>query len=208
MFHFSNCFSFHRSEIHKRKQYKEGIMTSAVSTYPPWVRGLDVITGLVAVVVGFWIFLDPALAALSILYLFSFSMLLIGFTRIVKVATTSDEDMKRFSRGFNATAGVIAIIAAVYVFMFPLLTILLSVAILAVALLVSGFARLLIGAIEDGLPIWARILLVIVGLLTIVISVFAILFPGYGFVVLVLFIAITLIINGFTRLISGITGRY
>jgi uncharacterized membrane protein HdeD (DUF308 family) len=183
-------------------------MTSVTSTYPTWVRGLDTITGVISVVVGFWIIFDIALAQLTILYLLSFSLLLIGITRIVKVATTSDEDMKRASRVFNATAGVIGIIAAAYVFMFPLFTILLSIAFLAVALLVGGIARIYIGAVESHLPSWSRGLLLIVGLLTIVISMMAIIFPGYGFVVLVLYIAITLIINGFTRLISGITGRY
>ncbi len=183
-------------------------MKSVTSFFPTWVRGLDTITGVVALVVGFWILIDLSLAQISILYLLSFSLLLIGFTRIVKVATTSDEEMKRASRVFNTVAGVVSIIAAAYVFMFPLLTILISIAILAIALLMSGIARLYIGAVEAHLPSWVRGLLVIVGLITILVSILAIALPSYGFVVLVLFIAITLIINGFTRLVSGITGRY
>lgn len=176
--------------------------------YPSWVRGFDIITGLVSLFVGSWIFLDPSLAQLTILFLLAFALILIGFSRIVKVATTSDEVMKRASRVFNTVAGVVSIIGATYVFVYPLLAILLSIMILAISLLVGGIARLFIGATETDLPSWSRVLLVLVGLLTIGLSILTIAFPGYGFVVLILYIALTFIINGFTRLISGITGIY
>ena len=103
---------------------------------------------------------------------------------------------------------MVAIIAASYVFLFPLLTLLLTVAILGVALMVSGVTRLLMGVVEEELPLWARALLVIVGLLTIGLSLIAIAFPGYGFVVLTVILAFIFITNGFTRLVSGVTGRY
>ncbi|OLS28421.1 MAG: hypothetical protein ThorAB25_18690 [Candidatus Thorarchaeota archaeon AB_25] len=182
--------------------------TATLQYYPKWVRGFDIITGIVAVTVGFWIILDTSLAQLSVLFLLALALLLIGFARIVKVATTSDEVMKSSSRVFNAVTGVVAIIAASYVFLFPLLTLLLTVAILGVALMVSGVTRLLMGVVEEELPLWARALLVIVGLLTIGLSLIAIAFPGYGFVVLTVILAFIFITNGFTRLVSGVTGRY
>ncbi len=181
---------------------------TTVQYYPNWVRGLDVITGIVALIVGFWILLDVSLVQLSILFLFSFALLLIGITRIVKVATTSDEVMKSSSRVFNAVAGVVAIIAAAYVFLFPLLTILVSIAILGVALMVTGTARLYMGVVEEDLPTWMRGINVIVGLLTIGLSLIAIALPGFGFLVLAVFIAFTFIFNAFARLSSGISGHY
>ena len=177
-------------------------------SFPDWVRGLDIITGIIAVIVGFWIVLDTSLAQLTILFGFSFALALIGFTRIVKVATTPDEIMKSSSRVLNAVAGVISIISAAYVFAFPLVTILLSIAILGVALMLMGTARLFMGVIEDGLPTWMRALLIFIGLLTIGLSLLTIAFPGYGFAILTLLVSIMLIINGLTRLVSGITGRY
>ncbi len=182
--------------------------TATNPSFPNWVRGLDLVTGIIAVLVGFWIFLDVSLAQLTILFLFSFALALIGFTRLVKVATTPDEIMKRSSRVLNTVAGVLSIISAAYVFTFPLVTILLSIAILGVALMLMGTARLYMGAVEDGLPIWMRTLLIIIGLLTIGLSLLTIAFPGYGFVILIMLISIMLIINGLTRLVSGITGRY
>ena len=67
--------------------------TATLQYYPKWVRGFDIITGIVAVTVGFWIILDTSLAQLSVLFLLALALLLIGFARIVKVATTSDEVM-------------------------------------------------------------------------------------------------------------------
>ncbi|MGD9397011.1 MAG: DUF308 domain-containing protein [Candidatus Thorarchaeota archaeon] len=182
--------------------------TTITLSFPTWVRGLDLVTGIIAVLVGFWIILDVSLAQLTILFLFSFALALIGFTRLVKVATTPDEIMKRSSRVLNTVAGVISIISAAYVFTFPLLTILLSIAILGIALMLMGAARLFMGAVEDELPIWMRALLIIIGLLTIGLSLLTIAFPGFGFIILAMLISIMLIINGFTRLVSGITGRY
>ena len=182
--------------------------TATVPVYPTWVRGFDIITGIVAVTAGFWIIFDTSLAQLSVLFLLALALILIGFARIVKVATTSDEVMKSSSRVFNAVTGVVAIIAGSYVFIFPLLTILLTVAILAIALMLNGVTRLFMGVVEEELPTWVRALLVIVGLLTIGLSLIAIAFPGYGFVVLSVIIAFIFITNGFTRLISGVTGRY
>ena len=158
--------------------------------------------------VGFWIVIDVSLAQITILFLFSFALAIVGFTRLVKVATTPDEVMKSSSRVLNAIAGVISIISAGYVFLFPLLTILLSIAILGIALMLMGTARLFIGAVEDGLPTWMRSFLIIIGLVTIGLSLLTIAFPGYGFAILTMLISIMLIINGITRMVSGITGRY
>jgi uncharacterized membrane protein HdeD (DUF308 family) len=175
---------------------------------PTWVRGLDLVTGIVSLIVGFWIILDVSLAQLTILFLFSIALALIGLTRIVKAATTPDGLTKSSSRVLNTIAGVIAIIAAGYVFIFPLLTLLLSIAILSIALMLIGASRLFMGAVEDWLPNWIRSLLIVVGLLTIGLSLFAVAFPGYGFIALTMIISIVFIITGLTRLVSGITGRY
>jgi len=64
------------------------------------------------------------------------------------------------------------------------------------------------GATEKDLPGWVRVLLIIVGLWTLILSLLAIAFPGFGFLVLTLFISVVIIISGFTRVISGLTGRY
>ncbi|MFW9833787.1 MAG: DUF308 domain-containing protein [Candidatus Thorarchaeota archaeon] len=178
------------------------------TAFPNWVRGLDLVAGIIAVAVGFWILLDISLAQLTILFLFSFALAVIGLTRIVKVATTPDEIMKSSSRVLNAIAGVISIISAAYVFLFPLLTIFLSITILSIALMLVGTSRLFMGAVEESLPTLMRAFLIIVGLLTIGLSLLSIAFPGYGFIVLSTIISIALIINGLTRIASGITGRY
>lgn len=176
--------------------------------FPNWVRILDLVAGFVALLVGSWIILDVSLAQITILFLLSFALALVGLTRIVKVATTPDETMKRSSRVLNTVVGVISIIAAAYVFAFPLLTIFLSISFLSVALILVGTSRLFMGAVEEGLPNWMRGFLIIIGLFTIGLSLFTIAFPGYGFIILTIIMSLVLIINGITRIVSGITGRY
>jgi len=175
-------------------------------TYPNWVRGWDIIVGLISLIVGVWVLFDISLAQISVLFLLAFGLLLIGIARLVKSATATG--MKTLSRGFNILAGATAIALGLAVFVFPLVAILTLIALLAIGLMFTGVARVVIGASEGDMPGWLRALSVIVGLLSIGLSFVVILFPGFGFLTLILYMSIVFILNGFTRVISGVTGQY
>ena len=78
--------------------------------------------------------------------------------------------------------------------------------ILSLALLLNGIARMAIGGFVRVFPGWLRGSLVVVGLLTIVLSVFVFLSPGVGFLALVLMLSFTFLFNGIARIVQGITG--
>jgi uncharacterized membrane protein HdeD (DUF308 family) len=78
--------------------------------------------------------------------------------------------------------------------------------ILSFALLLNGIARLVIGGFARALPRWLRGIFVVVGLVTIVLSVFVFVSPAFGFLALVLMLSFTFLFNGIARIAQGIVG--
>ncbi|MFB0501891.1 MAG: hypothetical protein ACETVP_05415 [Candidatus Bathyarchaeia archaeon] len=81
-----------------------------------------------------------------------------------------------------------------------------SSCLLSFALLIHGIARVVVGGFAKVFPSWLRGLLVVVGLLTIVLSVTVFISSAVGFLTLVLILSITFLLNGIARIVSGITG--
>ena len=73
-------------------------------------------------------------------------------------------------------------------------------------LLLNGVARLVIGGFGKAFPKWLRVFFVVVGLLTIVLSVVVFVSSEFGFMALVLMLSFTFMFNGIARIVQGITG--
>ena len=77
---------------------------------------------------------------------------------------------------------------------------------LSFALLIHGIARVVIGGFANVFPRWLRGLLVVVGLLTIVLSVIVFISSALGFLTLIFILSISFLLNGLARIVSGTTG--
>ncbi len=69
-----------------------------------------------------------------------------------------------------------------------------------------GIGRLFIGLFAKKFDSWFRIVLVVIGLLTIILSIVIFLIPEVGEIVLLVLLSINLLINGIGRLMLGIVG--
>jgi len=77
---------------------------------------------------------------------------------------------------------------------------------LSFALLIHQIARLVIGGFANVFPSWLRGILVVVGLLTIALSIMVFISSALGFLTLVFILSITFLLNGIARIVSGTTG--
>lgn len=77
---------------------------------------------------------------------------------------------------------------------------------LSFALLIHGIPRVVVSGFVNVFPRWPRGLLVVVGLLTIVLSVIVFISSALGFLTLVFIISISFLLNGLARIVSGTTG--
>ncbi len=109
-------------------------------------------------------------------------------------------------RAVNVGAGLLACVLAVVALLYPQLATQVLIYLLSFALLLNGIARVVVGGFGDALPGWLRGLLVIIGLLTIIVSVVVFLYPALGFLTLVFLLSIAFMLNGIARIASGITG--
>ena len=173
--------------------------------YPQWLRALDVVLGLCSLLLGLWILVDLSLVPLASLFIMSFALIALGLARMAKAFAIGT--MNILSRVLNILAGIIAIIMSVLVFVFSSLAIELLILLVAVGLLFVGVVRMAIGLLEEEMVGWGRILHFLVGLITISVALFALLFPAFGFLTLAVVLAIGFVSNGFARIVAGITGK-
>ena len=109
-------------------------------------------------------------------------------------------------RALNFGIGLVAMVLALVALLYTNLTTQVLIYILAFVLLLNGVARLVIGGFGKAFPKWLRAFFVVVGLLTIVLSVVVFVSSEFGFLALVLMLSFTFMFNGIARIVQGITG--
>ena len=171
---------------------------------PNWLRSLDIIFGLISVILSAVILDYQELAILTLIFILSLILLVIGIARIFGGIFANY--LSSGMRILNVGIGIVAIILAVISLVFTDFTIQLLIYIISFALLLNGVARLLIGGFAKALPKWLRGFFVAVGLLTIGLSIVVFVYSDLGFLALVLMLSVTFMFNGIARIAQGIIG--
>ena len=171
---------------------------------PGWLRALDIVFGLIAVILSIVVLVYQELAILTLIFVLSIALLIIGIARVFGGIFA-----KYLSDGLRAVhvgTGILALVIAIVALLYTELATQMLIYLLSFALLIHGIARIVIGGFCKVFPGWLRGLLVSVGLLTIVLSVVVFVSPAYGFLTLVFLLSIAFLSNGIARVVSGITG--
>jgi uncharacterized membrane protein HdeD (DUF308 family) len=100
--------------------------------------------------------------------------------------------------------GIVAIILSLYVLAFPGLTLVTIAFLLAVILFVVGIERVISGLFLKGKYRWTNIGL---GVLVIILSIIAMVFPVATGIFLLIFLAFVLLFDGISRVIHGIADK-
>lgn len=171
---------------------------------PGWLRALDIVFGLIAIILSVVVLVYQDLAILTMIFVLSIVLLVVGIARIFGgiFAKYLSDGM----RAVNVGIGILALVLGAIALLHTDLTTQVLIYILSFALLLNGIARLVIGGFARLLPSWLRGLLTVVGLLTIILSVVVFVSPAFGELTLVLILSITFLLNGIARIVSGITG--
>lgn len=171
---------------------------------PGWLRALDIVFGLIAIILSVVVLVYQDLAILTMIFVLSIVLLVVGIARIFGgiFAKYLSDGM----RAVNVGIGILALVLGAIALLYTDLATQVLIYILSFALLLNGIARLVIGGFARLLPSWLRGLLTVVGLLTIILSVVVFVSPAFGELTLVLILSITFLLNGIARIVSGITG--
>ena len=171
---------------------------------PGWLRALDVVFGIIAVILSVVVLAYQELAVLTLIFILAIALLVIGIARVaigVFAKYLSDG-----LRAINVGAGILALVLAIVAMLYPQLATQVLIYLLSFALLINGIARVAIGGFAKILAGWLRGLLVVAGLLTIIMSVAVFVYPALGSLALVFVLSFAFLLNGIARIVSGITG--
>jgi uncharacterized membrane protein HdeD (DUF308 family) len=173
---------------------------------PNWLRALYIITGLVAVVLGIAVLLMPNVAIETLVFLLYFALLFIGTGRILIGALV--KLLPQGLRIISIIGGLVllGLSIVVLVYQYPYFAIAVLVSLLAFGLLVHGITRVIIGAMAKLLANWVRGLLVVGGILTIILSIIVLVYPGVGLLTLAFLLSIGLTWSGIDAIVAGATG--
>jgi len=171
---------------------------------PSWLRALDILLGLIAVILSIMVLVYQELTILTLIFVLSITLLIIGIARIFSGIFAVY--LSNGLRAVHAGTGILAVALAIVAMLYTGLATQVLIYLLSFALLINGIARIVIGGFARVFPSWLRGSLVVVGLLTIVLSVFVFVSPGPGFLALVLILSFMFLFNGIARIVQGITG--
>ncbi len=171
---------------------------------PGWLRGLEVATGLFALVSAVLVLADPGLGVATLVVILSVGLILAG---IRSLSLWGYGGMARNHRTLSAVWGVLAIIFGIIVALFPGLALLTLIELFAIGLLIYGIGRFSLAMSLKATSSGMRALIVVVGVLDIILSVAVLALPGVALLTLAFLLGVGLLFIGIEMLISGVIGR-
>jgi uncharacterized membrane protein HdeD (DUF308 family) len=111
-------------------------------------------------------------------FLFAFALMVAGLSGIVSGAGSTS--ISSWRRDLSIVLGVLSILLAILVMIFPLTGISLLIILLAIGLLINGIIGIDSGAANSDLPGWHRAIYIILGVVIVIFSIIILLEPTLG----------------------------
>lgn len=172
---------------------------------PSWLRYLNIIIGLCLIVLSLIVILNFGLAKNTIVLILSFSLLAICFTRIIN--SLKDEHLSSHFRAANAFVGALGLSIAAVAILPRDIEITTSIYFLAIGLGLQGVIRIAIGSSDRTLSNWLRGFLMSIGILTILLTIFVVVFPNIDEMILIVVLACGFLVNGLARIAKGLAAH-
>lgn len=168
----------------------------------------NILIGLLMICVAILAFLDPELTNYVVIVVLSLVLLISGLGRLIN--SISEAKFKSIDTNARFFSGIIAVVFAMAAIIVtindPVLALDIWYFLLAGALLIMGIARLIIGILLKDSEKWYKIFIILIGGVTILLSILVLVIPELGAIYIVVMISISLILNGLARVILGIKG--
>ncbi len=175
---------------------------------PHWLRTLDIILGVIAIVFGALLFIIPSfIVAYGIGFILGIGLIILGLWQIIKILLAKDIEMN--ARIISIIIGVIMVIFGGLFIAAPTFFPTILVFLLSGAILIVGIFLLVQGAMGKEMKQWTRILYLIFGIIAIVIAIPAFVFPAtWGLDLVSMVVSLGIISFGILRLLVGFIGGY
>lgn len=183
------------------------IASASVAEYPVpgWMRGLEVVAGVMSVVLAVFVLANLTVGVLTLLLYLSVGLLFLGIRQIL--VGVGAQWRPGWLRALGVVAGVLSLMMAVLVVAFPGFGVGTLVLLFGFGLFFVGMTEIAVGAGSRFLPGWLRGVLIAVGVVDLIVAPIAVLVPGVAEVTLIALLAAFLILNGADLFLSATVGR-
>jgi uncharacterized membrane protein HdeD (DUF308 family) len=169
-----------------------------------WLRGLEIVTGSLAMLLGVLVLLFPGWGVATLVLLLSIGLV---FTGIRSISLVGFSRLPNGLRILSAIAGIISLILALLVALFPGFGVLTLMILVSFGLIVYGFSRIFLAYALRTMAGWLRGMIVAVGVVDVILSVVVIVLPGLALLTFAVILSLVLLVSGTEMLISGAIGR-
>jgi uncharacterized membrane protein HdeD (DUF308 family) len=170
---------------------------------PAWMRGLEIIIGIILLAIAVYFVFYPSLGVGLVRTLLAIGLIILGLVLIVRGATS--DILSAAGRILNVILGIIVIALGAYSIYYPNLGTALVIFLFALALLLTAIGRIAFAGFEvgAGIPRWARSASLIIGVIVLLIAIAVIVFPGLGEVLIGWLMALIFGLFGIELIVSG-----
>ena len=169
-----------------------------------WLRIFNIVFGIISILLSFIVITDLGIGLSALIFILASVILGLGITRIIN--GIFNENQTKLIRILKIVLGVFMLPLSIVVMSIPDLGLNIIIFLLAGALIANGLIRIIAGGYEDKHPSWFRILMILIGAITVLLGVITIIKTDFSLFTLLILLAVTLIINGIARIMYGITG--
>ncbi len=175
---------------------------------PQWLRILDILLGLIAILFGALLFLLPGFVVVyGIGMILGLGLIILGLWQIIKILLAKDRTKQ--DQIISIIIGFLMVIFGALFIAVPFFFPTLLVYIFSSAVLIIGLFLLVQGVMGKEIKQWIRILYIIFGIIALIIAIPAFVFPAtWGIGLVSIIVSIAIIFFGALRLIIGISGDY
>ena len=171
---------------------------------PAWLRGIEVVTGLLSMLLGVLVLLFPGWGVSTLVVLLSIGLIFAGIRSISLIG------YGRLSKGLrvmSVIAGIVSLILALLVLILPGFAILTLLILVSLGMMVYGFGRIFLAYTRSTMVSWLRGMMVAVGVVDVILSVVVLVLPGLSLLAFAVILALVLLVSGAEMVISGAIGR-
>lgn len=169
-----------------------------------WLRGLEVLTGVSALIFGGLVFVGRSFGVATLVLLLSVGLIFAGIRSISIIGL---RNLPIGLRAQGIIAGAISLVFAFLALLIPGYGVLTLMFFVAFGLIAYGLSRMLIAYSAKMAVGWIRGMLVITGMFDVILSVLVFVFSGLALLTLAIVLSIVLLTSGVEMIISGAIGR-
>jgi len=171
---------------------------------PGWLRALEIVTGLLAMVFGVLVLVYPDWGIETLILLLSIGLFFAGIRSIALIGYSS---LSMGLRALSAILGIMSLILAALVALFPGYGELSLLMLVSFGLIAYGFGRIFIASTLKKTAGWIRGMMIAVGVLDVILSFIVLVLPDLALLTLAAILSVALLVSGAEMIVSGAVGR-